>query len=52
MDVHKNTISTGLLEAGSDSPVLARLGTDDEPIRRLTARFGATWPTGREARQG
>ncbi len=57
MDVHKNTISTGLLEPGSDSPVLERLGTDDESVRRLVGRFEdptAVWacyeagPTGYE----
>lgn len=39
MDVHKNTISTGLLEPGSTSPVVDKLGTDDESVRRLIARF-------------
>jgi len=39
MDVHKNTISTGLLEPGSDSPLLDKLSTDDESVRRLIARF-------------
>jgi transposase len=57
MDVHKNTISTGLLEPGSDSPVLDRLSADDESVRRLIARFeapGRVWacyeagPTGYE----
>jgi transposase len=57
MDVHKNTISTGLLEPYSDSPLVDRLSTDDESIRRLIARFEdptAVWacyeagPTGYE----
>jgi transposase len=39
MDVHKNTISTGLLEPGSDSPLLDKLSADDESVRRLIARF-------------
>ncbi len=52
MDVHKNTNSTGSLQPGSDSPVLDRLGTADESIRRLMARFRPTWSTGRGARQG
>ena len=39
MDVHKNSISTGLLEPHSDGPVVDRLSTDDESIRRLVARF-------------
>lgn len=39
MDVHKNTISTGLLEAGSESPVVDKLSADDESVRRLISRF-------------
>jgi len=39
MDVHKNTISAGLLEAGSTRPVVDKISTDDESIRRLVARF-------------
>jgi transposase len=39
MDVHKNTISTGLLEPGSTSPVLDKVSADDESVRRLIARF-------------
>lgn len=41
MDVHKNTISTGFLEPSSDCPVVDKLSTDDESIRRLIARFAA-----------
>jgi transposase len=57
MDVHKNTISVGLLEPGSDVPLVDRLSTDDESVRRLVARFdepGRVWacyeagPTGYE----
>jgi transposase len=57
MDVHKNSISTGLLEPGSDSPVLDKCSSDDESIRRLVARCeepGRVWacyeagPTGYE----
>jgi transposase len=57
MDVHKNSISTGLLEPGSDSPLLDKLSADDESVRRLVARFeepGGVWacyeagPTGYE----
>ncbi len=40
MDVHANTISTGLLEPGSDTPLLDRLSADDESVRRLVARLG------------
>ncbi|MGH7631365.1 MAG: IS110 family transposase [Gemmatimonadales bacterium] len=57
MDVHKNTISAGLLEPHSDSPLVDKVSTDDESIRRLIARFeepGRVWacyeagPTGYE----
>ncbi len=42
MDVHKNTISTGVLEPGVPlSGVLVdRISTDEESIRRLIGRFG------------
>jgi hypothetical protein len=36
MDVHKNTISAGLLEPGSMSPVIDKISADDESVRRLT----------------
>ena len=39
MDVHKNTISTGLLEPGSRRVLVDKISTDDESIRRLIARF-------------
>ena len=39
MDVHKSTVSVGLLEPGSDTPAVDRLSTDDESLRRLIARF-------------
>ncbi len=39
MDVHKNTISVGLLEVGSTVPVVDKLSADDESVRRLIARF-------------
>ena len=39
MDVHANTISTGLLEPGADSPLTDRVSADDESVRRLIARF-------------
>ncbi len=57
MDVHKNSISAGILEPGSTSAVVDRIGTDDESVRRLLARFpdpGRVWacyeagPTGYE----
>lgn len=39
MDVHKNTISAGVLEPGSISPVVDKISTDEESIRRLIGRF-------------
>lgn len=62
MDVHKNSISTGLLEPGSNRVLVDKISTDDEAIRRLIARFedpgrvwacyeagptGYGWPVGR-----
>lgn len=40
MDVHKNTISTALLEPDSTVPIADRISTDDESVRRLIARVG------------
>ena len=39
MDVHKNTISTAVLEPGSTSPLVDKISTDDEMVRRLMTRF-------------
>ena len=39
MDVHRKTISAAVLEAGSLSPVVDKISTDDEAVRRLVARF-------------
>jgi transposase len=39
MDVHKNSISTGLLEPGWTSPLVDKISSDDEMVRRLIARF-------------
>lgn len=39
MDVHKNTISSGVLEAGSTSTLIDKISADDESVRRLIARF-------------
>lgn len=39
MDVHKCSISTAVLAPGATSPVVDRVGTDDESVRRLIARF-------------
>jgi transposase len=57
MDVHKNTISVALLEPESVSPLVDKMGADDEMVRRLIGRFaepGRVWacyeagPTGYE----
>jgi transposase len=57
MDVHKSTISTGVLEPGSTQVLVDKISTDEESIRRLVARFedpGRVWacyeagPTGYE----
>ena len=39
MDVHKNSFSAGVLEAGSTTPVIDRIAADDDSLRRLIARF-------------
>lgn len=39
MDVHKNTISAAVLEPGSTTPVVDKISSDDESVRRLMARF-------------
>ncbi len=39
MDVHKNTISTAVLEPGSTSPLVDKISSDDEMVRRLMTRF-------------
>lgn len=39
MDVHKKTISSGVLEPGSMSPLVDTISADDESVRRLIARF-------------
>ena len=39
MDVHKNTISTGLLVVGSTQVLVDKISSDDESIHRLIGRF-------------
>lgn len=39
MDVHKNSISTAVLEPGSSSCLVDKISADDESVRRLVARF-------------
>jgi transposase len=57
MDVHKNSISTAVLEPGSSTPLVDKISSDEEMVRRLMSRFvdrGAVWacyeagPTGYE----
>jgi hypothetical protein len=46
MDVHKNSISTGVLEPGSMQPLVDKISSDDEMVRRLVGRFpdqGRVW---------
>jgi hypothetical protein len=44
LDVHELSITSAVLEPGSDSPVLDRLGSDRESIRRHLARLGEGHP--------
>ena len=39
LDVHKNTITVGLLEPGSDSPAVDKISSDEDAVRRLVGRF-------------
>jgi transposase len=39
MDVHKDSISVGILEPGSDRPVVDRVFHDEPSVRRLIGRF-------------
>ena len=39
MDVHKLSISAAVLQPEALSPVVDKIGTDDESVRRLFARF-------------
>ncbi len=40
LDVHKNTISAGILLPGEDVPDVEKISSDDESVRRLVARLG------------
>lgn len=40
MDVHKNTISTGLLDPSSITPLCDKISADDEAVRRLVTGLG------------
>jgi transposase len=39
LDVHKNTISVGILEAGEEIPRVDKISSDEDAVRRLIARF-------------
>lgn len=39
MDVHKNTISAGVLPPGEQDPVVDKISSDEEMVRRLVGRF-------------
>jgi len=39
LDVHKNTISVGVLEPAEQSPRTDRICSDEDAVRRLVARF-------------
>ena len=41
LDVHKNTITAGVLEPGSDTPVIDTISSDEDSVRRLVGRFDA-----------
>ena len=40
LDVHKNTISAGILRPGEDVPDVEKISSDEESVRRLVARLG------------
>jgi transposase len=40
LDVHKNTISAGILRSGNDIPDVEKISSDDDAVRRLIARLG------------
>ncbi len=39
LDVHRDTISVGVLRAGWEVPVVERIAHDEESVRRLVGRF-------------
>jgi transposase len=40
LDVHKNTISAGILRPGEDVPDVEKIFSDEESVRRLITRLG------------
>jgi transposase len=41
LDVHKNTISAGILRPGQDVADVEKISSDDDAVRRLIARLGS-----------
>ena len=41
LDVHKNTISAGILRPGHDVADVEKISSDDDAVRRLIARLGS-----------
>ena len=39
LDVHKNTISVGILEPEAEVPVVEKISSDRDSVRRLIGRF-------------
>jgi transposase len=39
LDVHKNTISAGILESDAETAEVDKVSSDEESVRRLIARF-------------
>jgi hypothetical protein len=40
LNVHKNTISVGILRPGEEVPDVEKISADEEPVRRLLGRLG------------
>jgi transposase len=40
LDVHKNTISAGILRPGEDAPDVEKISSDPDAVRRLIVRLG------------
>ena len=39
LDVHKNTISAGILEPGAETAVVDKISSDEDAVSRLVGRF-------------
>ncbi len=40
LDVHKDSITAGVLQPRAGAPVLQRVGPDDDAVRRLLGKLG------------